>query len=717
MNKRFKILLGIIVIVGITMFFIPTIIKNYVINNSKELLGRKIDVGKLKYNYFTSTIRIHNFKMYEQNEVDEFTKFDTLILDMEPYKMLFNEKVVEQFYIKGLMVKTVMKDSTFNFDDLIAFHASEEDSLSKPEESLFKYEISNIELKEADFFFNNENVKKETHIEDFSVLIPFIGWNQEEKSSADLKFNFRRGGYFESALNINPVTGDYDAHFTISKLYLDNFLNYIKPYAHINSFEGLVNSKIDIIGNTYSAIESVISGEVEVLDFKMTDTLNHEFLSAKRITSSIKKLDYANNNYVLNSVNVSDSYTLFQLDSVSNNFFKIFKLNTPNEHENEIVQTDSMGSGSSDEIKYMVHNFTLNNGILDYTDNLTGDPFKYHLSHIEIKSNEISSTSNWLDINSTMLLNNRGNLKAQLGLNPNDYSNSTLNISIEKFKLPDLNIYTNYYMGHSILEGDMYYYSQSKIVDGNISSENRLLVKNASLENVKGGLYDLPLKFAFFLLTDKNGDVNLELPVRGNMNDPDYDVRKIVWQTFKNVIGKTVASPVNFLVGLVGGDPKELEEIEFTYTDTIPSGKQSKQLDKLLKLEQSKPELQIELTYYIDKELQREALAKDYAGNLFKQKTNKDYRKKEKQFEQFVLKEMGNENTTFDDAIKALTNTVQFDSVVNIKNEKLIKNTIDYLKNASFPTKIIVQKSEPEAPENTGSYPKFLITYGMIENN
>jgi hypothetical protein len=59
-------------------------------------------------------------------------------------------------------------------------------------------------------------------------------------------------------------------------------------------------------------------------------------------------------------------------------------------------------------------------------------------------------------------------------------------------------------------------------------------------------------------------------------------LEKIVWQTFKNVIGKTVAAPVNFLVGLVGSDTKELKEIECSFNDTMPSEKHFRQLNKLL---------------------------------------------------------------------------------------------------------------------------------------
>ena len=54
------------------------------------------------------------------------------------------------------------------------------------------------------------------------------------------------------------------------------------------------------------------------------------------------------------------------------------------------------------------------------------------------------------------------------------------------------------------------------------------------------------------------------------------------------MIGNAVAKPVNFLAGLVDGDPKELEAIEYTYLDSIPTEKQIRQFDLLLKLEEKK---------------------------------------------------------------------------------------------------------------------------------
>jgi hypothetical protein len=714
MKKRYKFILGFAVLTIIILLFIPSILKNYVINNSKELIGRQIDIGKLKYNYFSSTVQVYSFKMFEHNSQEHFTTFDTLILNLEPLKLINDKLEIEQLYLKGLMLNTVMKDSTFNFDDLIAFHTQTDSiEIDTTTEKPFKYSISQIELKDANFFFDNQNVGKETHINDFSFSIPYIGWDQEKKSNADIKFNFKKGGYFESVLNINPVDGAFDAHFTIKDLYLEPFYEYVLEYVNINSFKGVLNSEIQVIGNTNDAIKSIISGQVTVSDFEMNDNNNTKFISAQNIETNLKSIDYANSAYIIESINIYNSYSFFQLDSLSNNFSRIFKLDEPVSDENTTKASDNI---PKTKLYYAINNLMVTNGVLDYTDNLTGQAFKYHLSDIKINSDNIESTSDWIDMYSTMLLNNRGTLKANIGINPNDYLNSTLDIAVENFLLPDLNIYTNYYMGHSILNGDMYYTSKSKLVDGKIESENKLLVKNATLENTKKGLYNLPLKFAFFLLTDKNGDINLDVPVSGDLNDPEVSVGKIVWQTFKNVIGKTVAAPVNFLVGLVGGDPKDLEEISFSYSDSIPSQKELSKVDKLISLEQKKPELKITMTYYVDEDLQKQELAKAKVGKLFKQETNKDYKDKEEDFNKYVFDKVGTDSLSLNDAIKSLLTKNELDSLVKSHKQRLITSTKDYISQESLNTNIEIKESDLEAPENLGAYPKFLITYGMVDD-
>lgn len=710
MSKKIKSSIGILVLIIIILVFLPTLIKNYVINNSKELIGRQIDIGNLKYNYFTSTIKIYNFKMFESNDKDVFTSFDTLLINLEPYKFINNKKSIEKCYLQGLMVKTIMKDSTFNFDDLIEFYSTSEDSIQQEEANAepFKYDISNIELKDATFYLDDQNVGKETHLEDISFFIPNISWDQEHQSTADLKLNFMNGGYLESTLNIHPTQGDFEAVIHVKNLMLEPFYEYVLQYAEVNSFNGLLNAEVKITGNTNDPVKSLVSGRAEILDFVMTDTTNKKFLGANKAKGYFSKIDYYNSSYVIDSLSLYEPYAYFEMDSVTNNMFRIFKL-YPEEIEAEVDSTSNM--------YYAINNLVVKKGILDYSDNLTGERFDYHLSNIRLEAQDIVSDASWLDIYSDMLLNNRGTLNAKLGLNPSDFTNLKLDLTIENFLLSDINIYSNYYTGHNIVKGDFYYYSQSTITNGNIQSENKLLVKNVSVVNNKSGLATLPLKFALFLLKDKNGDVNLDIPVRGDLNDPKVSVGKIVWNTFKNLIVKTVASPVNFLAGLVDGDPKEFEEIKFSYTDSIPNEKQFRKLDKLLEMESKKEGLKIELVHFVDPDLQREAIAYSELGKQYFIDTNKDYLKNDKDFEAYIKTKAGSDSLDIKTAIYQLIKPQTADSLANLYNSTLIKTTQDYLIGVKDSTNITVLKSEPREPDNSGSLSRFKITYNMLEED
>ncbi len=707
-----RIILVIAILVVILLLALPTLVKNYAVNNSKELVGRQIQIDKFKLNYFTSTAKIMGFKMFEANDQDKFVSFDTLIVDAELYKYFSGTKVIEALYLKGLDVNVIKNDSIFNFDDIIAFFEAKD---TIPEDTLnvkpFKYNLSNLQLSEADFHFDNRDVNKVTDIDDLSLFLPNISWDQEEKSNADIHFDLPNGGFLESTFNAHPVTGEYDAILKIEKLLLNNFYEYAAQYADINSFEGSLNVDLTIHGNTNEPVKSIVSGSASVDNFEMTDQNDRAFLKSKSVTTILDKIDYFNNSYTIDNLTINEPYTYFQLDSTSNNFFSIFRID-PNAASEETVERSSNETPS--ELYYEIKELQVNQGILDYTDNLTGQPFNYHLSAIEMDTKAIESTADWIDINATMLLNERGNLVAQVGLNPNDYyRNIKFDIAVEKFLLPDLNIYTNYYMGHSVLQGDMYYYSKSTVNNGLINSENRLLVKNAELETSGAGLYSLPLKFAFFLLTDKNGDVNLEVPVQGDVNDPSVEVSTIVWNTVKNVIGKTVAKPINFLVGLVGGDPADLEELRFEYTDSLPTEKHYRQLDKLLKLEQKKEGIAIELEYLIDNDLQKEALAKKQLGDLYYKRQKKDYQKDTKGFEEFLHKRLGTDSLDVTRAALQLADPIELDSTVARYNRFRFNTISEYLKSKSDSTKIQVKYADPNTPELMGSMPVFSIKYGV----
>jgi hypothetical protein len=375
----------------------------------------------------------------------------------------------------------------------------------------------------------------------------------------------------------------------------------------------------------------------------------------------------------------------------SNNFFEFLGFQPAAEPDSTSLSTyeiDSLESDPGPPLSYALNSFIIEDGIMDYTDHRTSEPFTYDLTALELSVDSISSQEEWIDLFARMLLNNRGNLTAQLGMDPREpLMNLNLDIGITDFILSDLNIYSRHYLGSSILRGDMYYRSNTRIRDGQLSSENKLVIEHVEVGEKEGGLHDLPLKFALFLLKDREGVVNLDVPVRGDLKNPEVSVGKIVWATFKNLIVRTVAAPYDLLADLIGVDPNDITNIEFAYADTLLIDQRMKQLDLLLSLEEKKEGLGIELIYYNDVSKEVDQLFLAQAGEAQQPLTQADST----------------------DLVRSRTELAEAYALTRMK---LVDG---YLKSMSDSTAIAISRAHPDAPGNVGSIPRFEVNYSMQE--
>lgn len=503
----------------------------------------------------------------------------------------------------------------------------------------------------------------------------------------------------------------------LEHLQLETFTGYAAKYAGINKLDGLFNSQIILDGNIKEAEKSLLSGYIEILDFVMEDKNNKKFLGAKRMDCILKELDAENMSVIIDSLTLTEPYVYFELDTSTNNYFEIFsiKQDTGATAETAGITVDTAYSDNPDSIYWAVNFIRISDGIIDYTDNLTGEPFDYYLSEITMDADSIESTSDWVDLYAEMLLNKRGTLKAEVGLNPSNPLDIKLDYVITDFQLGDLNIYSRYYMGFPIVYGDLYYKSDTKIESGQLTSENKLVIKNVELGNKSGGLYKLPLKFALFLLKDRHGVINLDIPVRGDLNDPRVSVGKIVWNTFKNLIIKVAAAPFDFLSGLLKVDPNDIKSIEFDYLDTTLTAKKQRQLDLLLELEQKKEGLGIELVYFNDIEIEKEIIAMDEVGKMFYVETGINYMVDENAFRQFIHTKLPDDTLELKKTCLRIADPVLVDSLAKVFADKRYSVVNNYLSVANDSTMIRSSVSNPKAPKNGGSKPIFEVKYTMKE--
>ena len=121
--------------------------------------------------------------------------------------------------------------------------------------------------------------------------------------------------------------------------------------------------------------------------------------------------------------------------------------------------------------------------------------------------------------------------------------------------LSDLDPYVRKYIGRTVQKGKL-------VLDAHVAIQHRKLNVLAKVKLDQFYLGDkvdspdathLPVKLALALLRDRQGVIDLELPIEGSLDEPDIKYGKLVWKAIFNVLGKVAASPFTLLGKAFGG--------------------------------------------------------------------------------------------------------------------------------------------------------------------
>ena len=707
MKKAIKIILffilpALIVLIIIALIALPPVAKKYINEHGKEYVGRKLSVDQLRINYFTSTFSIIGFRMFEADEQTPFVAFDSLTVDINPLRLFSSELDIEKIRFVKPEVTIIRTDSVFNFDDIIAFFNSKPktDTVSKPS-GPYKYVIRNISLISGKVTFNDKAINYTNIMSNLGFTIPYVSYNREQISEAGLKFYFENGGFLQAMADYNQKEGAYNADLTVSKLDIAPFLPYMKPFFRFKSYEGLADGKFHIEGNINKPDSMMMRGDANVVGFVAKDLSDRKVLGAG--SGNVTMTDSYPMKFVFNfdKITLTEPYLYFEMKDSTNNFLNLM--------------VDTTTSSKPFEYYYQINHFKIDNGLLDFRDNTYGEPFDYHIDQVALKVDSITSVKKWVTAYSTARLNKRGKLKGELGINPSDPYELKVNYVITNFLLSDLNILSKYYVGTPIILGNMYYEGKTVITARQLTSENKLIIRNAKLGKKSGGLMNIPLKLAFYLLKDVHGDIILDLPVNGDLNDPRTKIGKLVWQVFKNLVVKVVSSPFRALSSLMGVDPDEIRGIEFNYADTTLTNGHLRRIKLFSELEKKKPDMKIEMAYYNDIELEKQEIALEEAGKRFNAATGTDYQKEKEQFTAFVAQKIMPDTLELLKGCMQLIGNHQIDSIQSSFTLTRIRKIEAALHAVDDSTRIKMLIPNKDAPENVGSMPVFELKFSIDE--
>jgi hypothetical protein len=110
----------------------------------------------------------------------------------------------------------------------------------------------------------------------------------------------------------------------------------------------------------------------------------------------------------------------------------------------------------------------------------------------------------------------------------------------------------------------------------------------------------MPVKLGFAVLRDRSGQIVFDVPIEGNLDDPDFKLGRVIGRAIINVLTKIVTSPFSLLGGMFGGGDTDLSFAQFAPGSAALSPAETKKLDVLAKSLYARPSLRLEIAGGVD---------------------------------------------------------------------------------------------------------------------
>jgi len=190
-------------------------------------------------------------------------------------------------------------------------------------------------------------------------------------------------------------------------------------------------------------------------------------------------------------------------------------------------------------------------------------------------------------------------------------ANTDLRVLFRNVGLPDLSAYTVKFAGRKIQDGRLELDLRYRLDEGRMQGDNSVVIDRLTLGEKQDypGAANLPLGLAIALLKKPDGTIDIDLPVSGDVNDPEFSIGGVVFRAFSNLVTKLATAPFRLLGGLVGaGADEQIDLIEFRAGESELSPPEQEKLAKLAEALALRPQLAVEVPGVIDSEADETAL-------------------------------------------------------------------------------------------------------------
>ncbi|WP_338510584.1 DUF748 domain-containing protein [Pseudomonas trivialis] len=425
-------------------------------------------------------------------------------------------------------------------------------------------------------------------------------------------------------VNLNPVSARLKVNTQDIDLRVAQ--SYISPFIRLELRSGMLGSNLDVNLTSTDPLKLQVTGRAQVDQLHTLDTLKtRDFLKWQRLV--LEGVNYQHGDSLsIDKVNLLQPYARFMINDDRTTNIDDLLIPQP---ANSGAKSSAKPAASKDKpLAIRIGQVAINDGSANFADFSLTPNFATAVQQLNGQIGTIDSRQGKpasVDIKGKV--DRYAPVTIKGSVNPFDPM-AALDIatSFKRVELTTLTPYSGKFAGFRIRKGRLNLDLHYVITKGQLKAENKVVVEQLQLgEKVDSAdAVDLPIRLAIALLKDTNGRISLELPVSGDLNNPQFSVMPIVWQTLRNLVARAATAPFKFIGGLVtGGSSEDLGSVSFAAGSSDLDKGTENALNTLAKALKERPALRLEIegTAAASSDgpfLAHERLEREYQYNYYK---------------------------------------------------------------------------------------------------
>ena len=425
-------------------------------------------------------------------------------------------------------------------------------------------------------------------------------------------------------VNLNPVSAKLKVNTQDIDLRVAQ--SYISPFIRLELRSGMLGSNLDVNLKSTDPLALQITGRAQVDQLHTLDTLKtRDFLKWQRLV--LEGVNYQHGNSLsIDKVNLLQPYVRFMIndDRTTN----VDDLLIPQPANSGAKPAAKAAASNEKPLGIHIGQIAINDGSANFADFSLTPNFATAIQQLNGQIGTIDSRqAKPASVDIKGKVDRYAPVTIKGSVNPFDPM-AALDIatSFKRVELTTLTPYSGKFAGFRIRKGRLNLDLHYVIIKGQLKAENKVVVEQLQLgEKVDSAdAVDLPIRLAIALLKDSDGKISIELPVSGDLNNPQFSVMPIVWQTLRNLVVRAATAPFKFIGGLVsGGGSEDLGNVSFAAGASELNKDAEGALNTLASALKERPTLRLEIegTAAADSDgkfLAAQRLEREYQYNYYK---------------------------------------------------------------------------------------------------